>query len=61
MSHSGLARLAPRLSTLVAIQLLAVSWSFLPSFAGVSPAHGFLGIIQKAFVDFGGYVFCHPS
>lgn len=45
----------------VAIQLLAVSWPFLPSLAGVSPTYGFLGIVQTACVDFGGCVFCHPG
>lgn len=61
VSHSSLPRLAPCLSAVVAVQPLAVIWSFLPGFAGVSPTYGFLGIIQKAFVDFGGYMFCHPG
>lgn len=47
VSHSGLPRLAPCLSALVAVQPLAVIWSFLPSFTGGSPTYGFLGIIQK--------------
>lgn len=45
--HSSLPRLAPSLSTPVAIHALAVMWSCLPCFAGVSPAHGFWALSKK--------------
>lgn len=45
--HSSLPRLAPSLSSPVATHALAVMWSCLPCFAGVSPAHGFWALSKK--------------
>lgn len=58
--HCSLPRLAPSLSSPVAIQPLAVMWSCLPCFAGGSPAHGFWALSKKPVLTLEG-TFCHPG
>lgn len=58
--HSSLPRLAPSLSTAVAIQPLAVMWSCLPCFVGGSPAHGSWALSKKPVLALEG-TFCHAG